>query len=99
MGEDQKKKPSAQNLRLSLRVHTCFSSWKEILLTLFGAQAVLWGVQAAKCNSVAPGLLLSFGAQPSLRGHNSCLGGTSSDLGGTVRNAPRGARPDTKKSQ
>ena len=31
-----------------------------------------------------------FGAQPSLEGHNSCLGSTSSDLGGTAPEYPSG---------
>ena len=59
-GEDQKKKFSARNLRLSLGVHSCFSSWNEILLSLAEALAVFWGHQA-------PYFLL---------GHNPRLGGT-----------------------
>ena len=57
------KRSSARNLRLSLRGHTCFFSWSEILLTLSGAAQVLfWGDTALKCTPVARGLLLSFGA-------------------------------------
>ena len=86
--EDQKKRFSARNLRLSLRVHTCFSSWNENLFSLSGAQAVFRGVQAPKCTLVAPGLLLYFRAQPLLVGTFLAWGGISSDLGGSVPKCP-----------
>ena len=72
--ERPKKRSSARNLRLSLSVHTCFSSWNKILFTLSGAQAVFWG-------GTGP---VFFGAQPSLGGNTSRLEGTSSNLGGST---------------
>ena len=60
----KKKRSLAQNLRLSLHVHLCFSSWNEIFLTLSGAQEVFWG--AFQWNRACYFLL----------GHNYRLGGT-----------------------
>ena len=73
--KNNKKRSSAQNLRLSIRVHTCFSSWNEILLMLGRAQAVFWEALTSKCTPVAPGLLLFLGAQSTLGEHTSRLGG------------------------
>ena len=82
-GVKTKKRFSVRNLRLRLSVHSCFSSWHDMLLTIGGAQA-------PKCTPVVPGLLLSFGAQSSLERAHFSLGGTNSDLEGTAPKCPRG---------
>ena len=89
-GEDQNHRSSGRNLRLSLGVHSCFSSWNETLLKLEGAQAVFFfgGAQEPKCTPLGPDLLLSFGAQSLLGRHTSPVGGTNCDLGARPRNAP-----------
>ena len=57
-----------------------------------GQRQYFAGAQATKCTSVVPGLLLSFGAQPSLGGHTSRLVGTISN--GPIWGAhPRNALP------
>ena len=66
---------------LNLGVNSYFSSWDEILHAR-GHKHYFWGAQAPKCTPVAPGQLLSFGAQSSLGGHTSRLEGTSGDLEG-----------------
>ena len=81
-GEDQKKirgddqkKFSALNLRLRLGVHLCVLFWNETLLTLGGAQAVFGGELAPKSIPVvAPGMILSFGAQSSFGYANFSFG-------------------------
>ena len=77
----KKKSSLARSLRLSLGVHSRFSSWNKTLITPGRAQAVFWVAQAPKCTPVAPGLSFSLGAQSSLEGHTSLLGSTNSDLG------------------
>ena len=71
-GEDQKKekKSSAQNQALSWRflVFVFFLSRNENLLMPGRHKQYFGKVQALKCTSVAPGLLVSFGAQSSLGG-------------------------------
>ena len=81
-GENQKK-------RKVFGAKLLVQSWRAVVFFVMernskfcGAQIVFLGAQAPKCTPVAPGLLLSFGAQSLLRGHNSRLGGTNSDLGG-----------------
>ena len=76
-----KKSSLERNPRLSLGVHSCFSSWNEILLTFRGAQAVFLGDAGPEITSIAPGLLLSFGHNPRLGSTILALGGTSSDVG------------------
>ena len=91
-GEDPPKKSSLQNLRLCHNFNTFFVLERKFSYAC-GHRQYSGGAQAPKCTTVAPGLLLSFGAQSSLGGgHIYHLGCTSSDLGGVrPRNAPRGA--------
>ena len=61
------------------------------LLTLGGGgghNQYFGGTQAPNCTPVAPGQLISFEQQSSLGRHISFLGGTSSDLGAELQNAP-----------
>ena len=66
-GEDQKKKSSAPSLRLSLGIHSCFSSWNGTLRTLGGHKQYFGGAQAPKCTPVAPGLFFLSGHISSIR--------------------------------
>ena len=77
-GEDQKKRSWAQNLRLSVGVHSCFSSSNEILVTLGGAQAVFFGGRDPEMHSSGTGPVTFFR-------------GTILTWGAWPRNAPRGA--------
>ena len=82
------KKCPAQYLRLSLRVHSCFSSWNEILLTLSGAQAVFWRGTGPEMHSSGTGPVTFF------RGTSLAWGAQAVIWGGArPRNAPRGAGP------
>ena len=74
-GENQKKRSSAQNLRFSLRVHSCFSSWNEILLMLKRGTSSILGGTGPEMHSSGTGPVTFFrGTNLAWRAHFS-LGG------------------------
>ena len=88
-----KKKVFSAKSSFVLAFPRVFLSWNENLLMPGRHKQYFGKVQALKCTSVAPGLLVSFGAQSSLGGHISRLGGISCDLGVRPEMLPHGARP------
>ena len=66
--EDQKKGLQRKILGSVFAFTRVFCPGTKFYSCLRGAQAVFWGAQAPKFTPVAPGQLLSFGAQPSLGG-------------------------------
>ena len=64
------------------------SAKKRFFLTNFGVVTSILGVSGLKLHASGTEPLTFFGAQSSLGGHNSRLGGSSSDLGVRPRNAP-----------
>ena len=79
---EEKKKASTGNLGFSVCVHSCFSSWKETLLTLGGGEqrsqnALQWHQPCYFLSGHNPrlgGTFLAWGAHFSLGEHTSRLG-------------------------
>ena len=77
-----------RNPRLYHEVYSYFRPRTEVCLRLGGHKHYFLGAQAPKCSPVVPGLLLYFGAQSLLGGHNSRLWGAQAVIcGARPRNA------------
>ena len=84
-----KRRSSARNHKLCLGVHTCFASGNETFLTLGGAPAVFWGGGTGpEMHSSDIGPVTFFWESILAWGAHFSLGGTRSDLGVRLRNAP-----------
>ena len=87
-----------KNKKKVFGVKSLASSWRSLVFCVleqdfthaWGARAVLWGTQVPKCTPVAPGVLLSFGAQSSLGGAHFSRGRAQAVIwGARPRNAPQ----------
>ena len=82
----EKKVFVAKSLPATWRIldFTCFFCPRKKLYSFLGGTSSDLGGTASKCQPLALGLLLFWGAQPSLKRAHFLVWGTSNDLGGTT---------------